>query len=116
MRKVLKGTLAKASKLNSKVSSSRRSVSNKSKAVLKAEPFVLKSNKHEDDHFLNKRRSLVPKFARGAREELDKVVWPTRKQSISLTTAVYIFAGIFMIFASTADWGFAKLAERIFLK
>jgi preprotein translocase SecE subunit len=105
MRKTLKRAKGRA-----------RSAKANTMRMLRAEPFAVKSPRHGDDHFLNKRRSLVPKFARGAREELDKVKWPGRRQSISLTTAVYIFAGVFMLLASTADWGFSKIAERIFLK
>jgi preprotein translocase SecE subunit len=99
-----------------KVSTKVQTVTSKSKSALKAEPFSIRSPKHDEDHFLNKHRSLVPKFARGSRAELDKVQWPTRRQTISLTTAVYIFAGVFMILASSADWGFSKIAQRIFVK
>ncbi len=57
----------------------------------------------------------VPKYFSGAWSELRKVNWPTRKESLRLTLAVFIFSAFFAVVIALADIVFKNLAERIFL-
>ncbi len=65
--------------------------------------------------FLNKRRSWIPKYFRDAWAELKLVVWPTHKETIKLTVAVFIFAIIFGAIIAVTDYGLEKLFRRILL-
>lgn len=85
------------------------------KSILKKEVNIpLPKNKAGD--FLGKKRNIHgPKYFRESYQELKKVKWPTRKEALKLTFAVFIFTAIFTILISIADWGFSNLVEGIFL-
>lgn len=85
-------------------------------SVMRHEPFALTLPKKDDAHFFNKRRSLIPRYFRESWTELRKVRWPKRGEAWKLTSAVFIFSTLFAAFTAAADYGFTKLAERIFLK
>jgi preprotein translocase subunit SecE len=63
------------------------------------------------------RPSLVGRLVRRFREtvaELQKVIWPTRKELLTYTTVVVIFVTIVMAFVAGLDVGFARLMFLIF--
>lgn len=66
--------------------------------------------------FLNKRRSIVPRYFRESWQELRQVVWPSRKETWKLTLAVFTFAIIFGVLISITDYGLDKLFRRILLR
>ncbi len=59
---------------------------------------------------------LWPSFFRGAWKELRQVIWPSRKETIKLTTAVIVFAIIFGILIAITDYGLDKLFRKFILK
>jgi preprotein translocase subunit SecE len=64
-----------------------------------------------------KKHRRVPgsKYVVDSFAELKKVIWPTRRESWKLTTAVIIFTAIFMLIISLADYGINLVVERVFL-
>jgi len=46
--------------------------------------------------------------------ELQKVIWPTRKELLTYTTVVIIFVALVMGFVAGLDLGFARLMFLIF--
>ena len=66
-------------------------------------------------HFLNKRRHIVPKYFRESWQELKKVTWPNRKQTIQLTLAVFVFAIVFAVFIAVVDYGLDKIFRKVLL-
>jgi preprotein translocase subunit SecE len=56
---------------------------------------------------------LVRRF-RETVAELQKVIWPTRKELLTYTTVVIIFVAIVMSFVAGLDLGFARLMLLIF--
>lgn len=67
-------------------------------------------------NFLNKRRSVLPKYFKNAYIELKQVVWPSRKQTVQLTTAVFVFAIIFGVIISVTDYGLDRIFKRLLLQ
>lgn len=61
------------------------------------------------------RRIRLPRYIRESIQEIKKVTWPSRKETWKLTFAVLVFTAIFTVFIIIADYGFEKIAERIFL-
>lgn len=66
--------------------------------------------------FLNKRRRVIPRYFRLSFAELKQVKWPTNRETIKLTFAVFIFAIFFMLLISLADFGLDKLFKQLILK
>lgn len=48
--------------------------------------------------------------------ELQKVVWPSRKQTIRYTTTVIVFSVVVAAILGAADYGLLKLFEKIVVK
>jgi preprotein translocase subunit SecE len=46
--------------------------------------------------------------------ELQKVIWPTRKELLTYTTVVVIFVALMMTFVSLLDLGFTRLMFLVF--
>ena len=65
---------------------------------------------------LNKRVRFVPKFIRESWAELKKVTWPTKREAIRLTFAVFVFATVFTLFIQIIDFVFNKLVKEILLR
>jgi len=55
-------------------------------------------------------------YFKGVREELTKVVWPTRREAFRLTIVVVALAGIFGTFVGSLDYTFTYLLEKILIK
>lgn len=54
-------------------------------------------------------------YIRESRNELKKVTWPSRRESIRLTIAVFVFTALFAAYTSVVDLGFEQVVERLFL-
>ncbi len=65
--------------------------------------------------FLNRRRSLIPRYFRESWKELRLVTWPNRKETTKLTLAVFAFAIIFGLLVSVVDFGLDRLFKEALL-
>jgi preprotein translocase subunit SecE len=54
-------------------------------------------------------------FVRDIFDELRKVTWPTRRETIRLTIMVIVVCAIVGIFLGALDYGFAELVAKVFL-
>lgn len=59
---------------------------------------------------------LVPSYFKNSFKELKQVTWPTRRETLKLTFAVFMFATIFGIFITLVDYGLNSVFKRILLK
>lgn len=59
-------------------------------------------------------RLKAPSYFSESYAELKKVTWPTRKEAIRLTIAVFIFSTVFTVLIVVADYAFKFLAERLY--
>ncbi len=66
--------------------------------------------------FLNKRRHIFPRYFINAWGELRQVEWPSRRETIRLTTAVILFAVIFGVIIAVVDYGLDKVFRSLLLK
>lgn len=66
--------------------------------------------------FLNKRRSMVPRYFKESWAELRQVTWPTRKETVKLTLAVFVFAFVFGVLIAITDYGLEKIFKRLLLE
>jgi preprotein translocase subunit SecE len=55
-------------------------------------------------------------FLRGVREELKKVVWPSKELVIRATLAVIVFTTFFSLYLWILDMLFAKIVTLVFNK
>ena len=76
-------------------------------------PIKLPDNKL--GRFLTKRRSLLPNYIRQSWQELKKVTWPDRRETVHLTFAVFLFAIFFTALVQLINMGFEKLFREIIL-
>jgi preprotein translocase subunit SecE len=63
------------------------------------------------------RLGLIGRFINFVREvvaELQKVIWPTRKELLTYTTVVVVFVAIMMSFVALLDYGFARAMFAVF--
>ncbi len=56
---------------------------------------------------------MVFQYIREVREELDKVVWPTRREVMVYTVTVIVFSVAVSIVLGAADFGLVKLFQYI---
>jgi preprotein translocase subunit SecE len=56
----------------------------------------------------------IVQFIREVVAELQKVIWPTRKELLTYTTVVIVFVAIVMSFVAGLDVAFAKLMFLVF--
>jgi preprotein translocase SecE subunit len=66
--------------------------------------------------FLNKRRYVIPTFFREAWGEVRQVTWPTNRETLKLSLAVFIFAIVFGLLVTGVDYGLDKLFKELLLK
>jgi len=81
--------------------------------MLEYHPIKLPQNKL--GRFLTKRRSLMPKFLRGAFYEIRRTTWPNARETVRLTFAVFIFAIIFSVIVASLDFVLDKIFRSIIL-
>lgn len=65
--------------------------------------------------FLKRRVRFVPKFFSEAFTEIRQVTWPTGRDTIRLTMAVFIFAVLFSIFVGFLDFVLDKIFREFIL-
>jgi preprotein translocase subunit SecE len=58
---------------------------------------------------------LLIGYLRDSWAELRKVVWPGRRETASLTLAVFTFATIFALIVTTVDFGLDRLFKQLLL-
>ena len=49
-------------------------------------------------------------------QELQKVQWPNREQTIQLSIAVIVFSAVFSIYSGALDYGYTQLLQRLITK
>ena len=59
-------------------------------------------------------RTSPAEFVSEVRDELRKVVWPTRKELVTYTTVALVFILIMVAIVSSLDYGFTKLVFYTF--
>lgn len=59
---------------------------------------------------------LLPPYVRNSFAELRKVTWPSRKQTLQLTSAVILFSVVFGIIVAIFDYGLDKLFKQVILR
>lgn len=59
---------------------------------------------------------LFLKFIRNSAREVRTVSWPSRRETIRLTFAVFMFAIVFGMVISLADYGLDKVFKKLLLK
>ena len=65
--------------------------------------------------FLGKKGRLMPKFISEAWNELTQVTWPNARETVRLTTAVFIFAVLFATIVGALDFGLDKLFREVII-
>lgn len=60
--------------------------------------------------------SKLVDYLKGAKEELAKVVWPSRQTTINHTLVVIAISLIVAIFLGAADYGLSKVLELVLIK
>lgn len=58
-------------------------------------------------------RILWPKFFRNSWREIRQVTWPTGRETVRLTIAVFIFAVVFAAIVGVLDFGLDKLFKEV---
>lgn len=92
--------------------SDRRPARTRSRSATARARTVVRSKTKEE-----KRPGLFGKISLFVREvfaELQKVIWPTRKELLTYTTVVVIFVAIMMTYVALADYGLARLMFLVF--
>ena len=59
-------------------------------------------------------RTTPAQFVREVRDELRKVVWPTRKELVTYTTVALVFILIMVGIVTSLDYGFTRLVFALF--
>ncbi|MHB8624309.1 MAG: preprotein translocase subunit SecE [Sulfuricaulis sp.] len=52
-------------------------------------------------------------FFKGARLELRKVIWPTRKETVQITLVVFVMVVLVAIYMWVIDWGLHKIVRVV---
>ena len=52
-------------------------------------------------------------FAKGARAELRKVVWPSNKETMQMTLVVFGMVVLIAVFLWVVDWGLLKIVRAL---
>lgn len=64
---------------------------------------------------LGANRHVMPRFFREAWGELKQVVWPTRRETLHLTLAVFIFALLFGVLVWVVDLGLENIFRKVLI-
>ena len=78
--------------------------------------YYLPIPKNKFGNFLNKRRSVIPSFFINSFREVRMVEWPTRKTTLNLAAAVFVFAFFFGLLIAVTDFGLDKLFKQLIVK
>jgi preprotein translocase subunit SecE len=90
-----------------------RSRGRSASATTKAKAGAVARRKSKDEKSVGIFGRLA-NFVREVFAELQKVIWPTRKELLTYTTVVVVFVAIMMTFVAGLDVGFAKLMFLVF--
>ena len=60
--------------------------------------------------------SKINQFLKETRQELDKVTWPTKEETIKLTQTVVIVTIVFALYLGTLDYLFTEALNLLILK
>lgn len=55
-------------------------------------------------------------YLRNSRNELAKVVWPSRPQAVRLSINVIVFSVVIALFIGAIDYIFAQVIQKLILK
>ena len=58
-------------------------------------------------------REEIQHFAKDRQQEIKKITWPTRSETVKSTIAVITISGIFALFLSLADYLFSMIIGSI---
>jgi preprotein translocase subunit SecE len=105
---------AKTAQITGKVSRKRRFVRIIGKPFRPIGRLLVKIERWKPIHIIG--LVIVPRYFRNSWKELRLVVWPNRRETRRLTTAVLIFAVIFGVMIAIVDYGLDKLFKKIILK
>jgi preprotein translocase SecE subunit len=78
--------------------------------------YYLPLPKGRTGQFLNKRRSIIPRYFKEAAAELKQVTWPTRRETWKMAFAVFLFAFAFGLVIAIVDFGLDKIFRKVLLK
>ena len=53
----------------------------------------------------------IPVFANQVKAETDKVVWPSRRETVMTAVMVMVMTMVLGIFFFTVDWGFSRIVR-----
>ncbi len=87
----------------------------KKAAIVGKKEYYLPLPDNKLGRFLNKRRSIIPKYFRESWSEVRQVTWPSNKQTLQLTMAVFIFTALLVAIVSIVDYGLDKIFEELLL-
>lgn len=109
-----------ASKADRKPRRLKRTASNIGKGAkgtgkLLGREYYLKMPNNRLGRFLNKPRSLVPRYFRESWHELHQVAWPSRKETWKLTLAVFTFALVFGLLVAGVDYILNLIFKKVLL-
>lgn len=65
--------------------------------------------------FFSKRRSATPRYFINAFKELKQVRWPSNRETLKLTSAVFIFAVIFGLLVAIVDYILDYIFKKVIL-
>ncbi len=111
-------TIASAPAKKRRVKQTVRAVGRPIKAARNfgAREYYLPMPKNKAGNFLNKKRSLFPSYFVESWRELKKVTWPGRRETTSLTLAVFAFAIVFGLLDAITDHGLDIVFKKLILK
>ncbi len=58
---------------------------------------------------------LLFRFFRDAWHELRQVQWPTARETVRLTSAVFVFSLVFGVIVAVTDYGLDKVFKKVFI-
>ncbi len=58
-------------------------------------------------------KTTPAQFIRQVRQEINKVTWPTRKETAITTAMVFVMVALAAVFLTTVDWVFAELVQLV---
>jgi preprotein translocase SecE subunit len=73
-------------------------------------------DKADSSSFLHKSRNTAPSYFRNSWAEIKLVDWPSRRETMRLAFAVFIFATIFGLVVTLTDRGLDQLIKKVILK
>lgn len=105
---------AKPRRLHKASGAVRRPIS-AARRIGKKEYHPIKLPDNAIGRFLTTNRRFTPRYLRESWAELKQVTWPNRKETTSLTLAVFAFAIVFSVTIGVVDYGLERLFKTLLL-